>query len=132
MANGGLDTAWRIAGGEDRDLCRRWSNSGRPLAEAPGAVVIHRQSMSWSRFLRQHFNYGRGAWQHLRRNGPAADVSALRRLALGPTLTLAPFRMFAPARALPIALLAGLSQAVTLAGFLSQALRTAATSGASP
>lgn len=58
---GGLDSKWRIWGGEDRDLCRRWRDSGRRLVACPSAKVKHFHALTFRQFLDQQFRYGRGA-----------------------------------------------------------------------
>ncbi len=60
FAIGGLDTTWPMCG-EDRDLCARWTESGRDLIYVPAAVVEHFHVLDGERFWRQHYNYGRGA-----------------------------------------------------------------------
>ena len=62
VAAGGFDERYQHAAGEDRELCDRFARGGRPLAYAPSAVVCHSHDLSFTRFLRQHFTYGRGAW----------------------------------------------------------------------
>jgi GT2 family glycosyltransferase len=58
---GGFDPNFPLAAGEDRELCDRWRQSGFGLAHAPNAVVHHAHEMDFRGFVRQHFNYGRGA-----------------------------------------------------------------------
>jgi glycosyltransferase involved in cell wall biosynthesis len=62
---GGFDGAFSIAS-EDRDLCDRWEASGRALRFVEDAVVRHDPSLNFARFVRQHFNYGRGAFSYQR------------------------------------------------------------------
>jgi len=57
---GGFDEAFRYA--EDRELCARWTRSGRRFVHAPDAVVVHTRRLEVGDFLRQHYGYGRGAW----------------------------------------------------------------------
>jgi GT2 family glycosyltransferase len=57
---GGFDPAFPIAAGEDRDFCDRWLAEDWPMLRVPDAVVGHAHRLSLGRFLRQHFNYGRG------------------------------------------------------------------------
>ncbi|MGD2128218.1 MAG: glycosyltransferase [Lysobacterales bacterium] len=59
---GGFDADFRIAS-EDRDLCDRWLQSGRNLQFAGGAIVSHDPHLHLRGFIRQFFNYGRGAYQ---------------------------------------------------------------------
>jgi GT2 family glycosyltransferase len=59
---GGFDESFRRAAAEDRDLCERWSGAGLPLALARSAVVTHGSVHgSFTRYVAQHFRYGRGA-----------------------------------------------------------------------
>jgi glycosyltransferase involved in cell wall biosynthesis len=70
-AIGGFDTGFPRPGGEDRELCERWHRSGRPLREAPAAVVDHHHAMGLRGLVRQHVNYGRGAYDVHRRRASA-------------------------------------------------------------
>ena len=58
----GFDESFPLAGGEDRDFCRRWLESGRRLVYEPAAVIRHSHALTLGGFLRQQFGYGRGAW----------------------------------------------------------------------
>lgn len=58
---GGFNPRYRYAGGEDRGLSDRWRHSGNPMIYLPHACVFHFHDLTLRRFLRQHFNYGRGA-----------------------------------------------------------------------
>jgi len=60
---GGFDTTFPLAAGEDRAFCAHWLNNGWKMIYAPDAVVFHAHQMSLTGFLRQHFNYGRGAFR---------------------------------------------------------------------
>jgi GT2 family glycosyltransferase len=60
-AIGGFDTAFPGAGGEDRELCLRWAHAGHRLVYAPEAIVFHAHDMNFTKFVRQHLAYGRGA-----------------------------------------------------------------------
>jgi glycosyltransferase involved in cell wall biosynthesis len=57
---GGFDETFRYA--EDREICARWTRSGRRFIHAPDAVVVHTRRLELGDFLRQHYGYGRGAW----------------------------------------------------------------------
>ena len=68
VAIGGFDESFGEAAAEDRDLCARWVDSGRVIAKAPAARVVHHHHLSPAGYWRQHFGYGRGAWAfHSRR-----------------------------------------------------------------
>lgn len=65
-AIGGFDERFTVLACEDRDLCDRWTHSGRTLAYAPDAVIRHAHAMGVAGFVRQHFAYGRGAHHYHR------------------------------------------------------------------
>ncbi len=80
-----------LAAAEDRELCDRWVAGGGRLAYVEEARVAHHHPMSPVGFLRQHFNYGRGAFSYHRRR--------LRRSAEG--LRPEPLRFYADLLAYP-------------------------------
>jgi GT2 family glycosyltransferase len=57
---GGFDVSFPLAASEDRELCDRWLHAGRRMIYAPDVIVHHAHALTWQRFWRQHFNYGRG------------------------------------------------------------------------
>jgi GT2 family glycosyltransferase len=57
---GGFTTAIPSATAEDKEFCDRWRVHGLSLAHVPSAVVHHAHELTFTQFLRQHFNYGRG------------------------------------------------------------------------
>lgn len=59
-AVGGFQTSIPSATAEDKEFCDRWRAHGLALAHVPSAVVHHAHDLTWARFLRQHFDYGRG------------------------------------------------------------------------
>jgi GT2 family glycosyltransferase len=62
MEIGGFDEGFALAAAEDRDFCERWRALGYELQYAPNAVVDHAHKLGFTRFNRQHFAYGRGAF----------------------------------------------------------------------
>jgi glycosyltransferase involved in cell wall biosynthesis len=58
---GGFDHTFPLAAAEDREFCERWQRSGRRLLYNEAAVVQHWHLLDFRTFVRQHFNYGRGA-----------------------------------------------------------------------
>lgn len=58
---GGFDRKFAGAGGEDREFCARCVRQGLEFEFVSEAVIVHLHDLSLRRFLRQHFNYGRGA-----------------------------------------------------------------------
>jgi glycosyltransferase involved in cell wall biosynthesis len=74
---GGFTAAIPSGTAEDKDFCDRWRASGLSLAHAPAALVYHAHDLGFRRFVRQHFNYGRGilAFRLLRRSRAGRVVS---------------------------------------------------------
>ena len=71
---GAFDESFPRPGGEDRELCERWRETGGALRFVPDAVVHHQHTMGLAGFWRQHRNYGRGAYEvHRRRADRAGD-----------------------------------------------------------
>jgi glycosyltransferase involved in cell wall biosynthesis len=120
FAIGGLDRSWRIAGGEDRDLCARWIRAGLKLRYEPSAEVLHYHHLTLRGFLRQHFNYGRGAWRYYTNESRPRSFEPLR---LYPSLLCAPFRQLSLRKALPVCGLVLLAQFSTFAGFVAAAIQ---------
>jgi len=119
---GGLDPTWNIAGGEDRDLCARWSNAGRRLVYAPEARVFHFHRLTLSQFLMQHFCYGRGATRFLRVS-ETREQHGRHSKCIGFYLDLfrAPFQDHPPRLAGLILALVLLAQIATASGMISEA-----------
>jgi len=118
---GGFDESFRIAAAEDRDFCDRWVERGHPMVFADVAVVDHAPNLSLRRFLRQHFNYGRGA-QHL-------HVARLRRGLVRPRieplrfyrgLLAAAFNGRSNRNRLALVVLLALTQAVYVTGYAAE------------
>ena len=67
---GGFDDSFPLAAAEDRDFCDRWRQHGGRLRNAPKAAMAHAHPLTFRGFIRQHFNYGRGAFHfhRLRKN----------------------------------------------------------------
>lgn len=59
-AVGGFTMSIPSATAEDKELCDRWRTHGLALAHVPSAIVYHAHHLTFTQFLRQHFNYGRG------------------------------------------------------------------------
>lgn len=74
---GGFDAAYHRAAAEDRELCDRWTQAGRKLIYTPAAMVRHAHQLSVPAFVRQHFQYGRGAL-HFRQSRAARDAEPVR------------------------------------------------------
>ena len=64
---GGFDESFPLPAAEDRDFCARWTRSGGSMVYTPAAIVYHAHALDVSRFVQQHFRYGRGAYQFRKR-----------------------------------------------------------------
>jgi GT2 family glycosyltransferase len=76
-ALGGFDPSFRTS--EDRDLCDRWTESGRRLLTAPDAVVRHAHRFDAREFFRVHRGYGRGAYRFHRAHAGRSGEHGLGR-----------------------------------------------------
>jgi glycosyltransferase involved in cell wall biosynthesis len=61
---GGFDTSFSRAAAEDRDLCDRLLFRGKKIVFAAEITVLHAHALNFRTFFRQHFNYGRGAYDY--------------------------------------------------------------------
>jgi GT2 family glycosyltransferase len=127
---GGFDARFALAAGEDRDFSRRWLASGRPIVDAPDALVTHAHRLSFSGFLRQHFNYGRGAFT-FHETSPESRLAALGFYA---GLVASPLHISGESRLKRSALVGLLasSQVATAVGYLWQATSEHRRSSTSP
>lgn len=121
---GGFDTSIPSRTAEDKEFCDRWREKGYKMVWIPEAVIHHAHGLTLWRFVRQHFDYGRGILafrlMRLRRSGGRflpESLSFYFRLILHPL-----GRERLPA-ALRLMILLAISQAATAAGALFAALR---------
>lgn len=121
---GGFDARhFRLAGGEDRDFCARWRQRGWLLRQVNDAVIFHRHHMDFSRFWRQCFHYGRGAWTFHKLEQLRGENSLVRdsRLHFNLPLKLWPLWLRLPWKTRFAALpLLGVWQLANLLGFAHQ------------
>jgi GT2 family glycosyltransferase len=112
---GGFDRNWELCGGEDREFCRRWRESGRQLVIRRSASVVHYRPMTLGQFLDQQYRYGRGASRFLKK-GKAQPL----RFYTG--LIATGFRGTRPHPRILTGSLVMLSQAAVSSGFLAERL----------
>lgn len=123
---GGFDGVNFPKAAEDRDLCRRWRESGYRCLYEPGAAVYHSHHLTFITFCRQHFNYGRGAARFHRsctsgENNPAQAALGFH---LNPmNWLLHPFKSEKGWKAIKLCSLLALWQALNLAGFSFEIIR---------
>ncbi len=122
---GGFDLRFRLAGGEDRDFCDRWTSSGLGLLYLPEAVVYHSHRLTLAGFLRQHFTYGRGAWHFHRaraeRGGPPVAMEP-REFFTG--MLAWPFSRPRLSRRMTISILMGVSVGMNILGYAYERWRS--------
>lgn len=123
-AAGGFDPTFRLAAGEDRDLCARLVEAGNALRYVPEAVVEHWHALSLRSFVRQHLNYGRGSRQ-FRRTARQRRGARVAGPAAGFYVDLLglPFRRTRSPRAVVLSVLLACSQLATATGYLIEAAR---------
>ena len=117
----GFDTGFPRPGGEDRELCERWHRDGRPLLEAPDAVMHHHHAMGVRGLIRQHVNYGRGAYTvHRLRADAGGGRVRIEPLRFYLRLVTYPFGRAPLPRALLLSLLLVVTQAANAWGFFAE------------
>lgn len=121
LSLGGFDESFPRAAAEDRDLCERWREAGRPLLYQEGARVTHHLNSSLSRYVRQHLRYGQGAsYLRLARRRRGHVSPKVEPLTFYIRLVTFPLRRGITLRAAGLMMLAILSQAAYVAGFYSE------------
>ncbi len=118
---GGFDPRFRLAGGEDRDFCDRWTVSGKPMVYVRDAVVHHSHRLNLRGFLRQHFTYGRGAWHfHKARADRGAGPVRVEPLSFLTGMLAYPFKGKCARRPLAVSLLIGASVGMNALGYFHE------------
>jgi glycosyltransferase involved in cell wall biosynthesis len=75
---GGFDTEFYKAASEDREFCDRWRYSKNRMIYVPQAIIRHEHHMGLRSFLKQHMNYGRGAFHFHRIRSQRQSGSIIR------------------------------------------------------
>jgi len=123
LSHGGFTDAIPSRTAEDKEFCDRWIARGGRLTFVPDAVVHHAHDLTFARFLRQHFGYGRGILafrlMRRRRNGARLVPEPLR---FYTGLVASPLRDGRGGRRWRAVLLIAAAQAATVAGALREAL----------
>ncbi len=123
QALGGCDPGFGFLAAEDRDFVDRWQQTGGRLELCTSTQVRHEHRSSLGGFVRQYFNYGRGAWHfhQLRRQRRREGIWTHARLHSElPIRLVEPIRQVSPRLRLKTILLIGVWQLSNLAGFLWQ------------
>ncbi len=118
---GGFSSAYPRAAGEDRELCDRWQHEGHRIMHAPEAVVYHSHHLGARTFLRQHFQYGCGAFHyHQHRARHRGQLLRIEPPAFYLRLFAYPFQKLPWGQALRVVPLLIAAQAANAAGFFWQ------------
>jgi cellulose synthase/poly-beta-1,6-N-acetylglucosamine synthase-like glycosyltransferase len=131
-ALGGFDTSYAPVGGEDRDLCARWIESGRHMSYVPDALVHHLKQLTLSAFVRQHFRYGRGARRFHRSRVLRGGGRNIPEPGFYVELARQGGAHAGGLGRIPMAALLATSQIANAAGYLLELRNGGATKGASP
>lgn len=120
----GFDPSFPLPAAEDRDLCRRWRKMGGRLRFIPAARISHAHNLNFRGFLRQHFNYGRGAF-HFHKLRSIDENSKITPEPLGfyKKLLFYPFRARGKRAGTALFVLFLLTQISTVSGFFYQKLK---------
>jgi GT2 family glycosyltransferase len=116
---GGFDERFPLAAGEDRDFCDRWVAQDLPMTFAADARIRHAHRLGFASFIRQQWNYGRGA-HHFRESRLRRGASPLRPQPLSFYLNLLryPYRGGTTPKATVEAALLAASQGMNALGYL--------------
>jgi glycosyltransferase involved in cell wall biosynthesis len=132
---GGCDSRFGFLAAEDRDLIDRWQRAGGRLELCFGdARVRHEHRASLRGFVRQYFNYGRGAWHFHRlrqRSSQGRLMSDARLHMTWPRLLAKPMSKVPSRMRLQVLLLIAVWQVANVAGFLWQSAACRGESGKS-
>ncbi len=115
----GFNTTFPLSAGEDREFCDRWLGQNYALIYVPEALVYHAHELTFSKFWRQQFNYGCGAF-HFHQICSQRDRTHSRLESLRFYVNLLTYPLHQRVRPVVlVTVLFALSQAATLAGILS-------------
>lgn len=120
-ACGGFDERLPLAAAEDREFCRQWQLTGRPMEFVANALVIHEHPLNLHKLLRQQFNYGRGAMQSRRLQQNAQTGKRPEGLGFYWHILSAHWRRFPLPEALAISALISLGQCAMISGAIWEA-----------
>ena len=122
---GGFDTSFPRAAAEDREFCDRWRHTGRAIVYAPDAIIYHAHALNARKYLRQHLNYGRGAYHFHRIHARREREGKIRVEPLSFYLDLirAPVKQAHGWHRLKLSTLLFASQAANTAGYALERLR---------
>ena len=132
LALGGCDESFGRLAAEDREFASRWKASGRKMVAEPAAIVVHDHRQDLPGYIRQYFNYGKGAWvYHCRTkshdNGVLVSAASAHFGLLGRLGR--PLRRLNFGMRLKVLLLLAAWEVSNLAGFAWQSIRPSSDNG---
>ncbi len=113
---GGFDSSFRTS--EDREFCDRLIHKGYSLVYRPEAIVRHYHDLELATFFRQHFSYGRGAYQYHRVRALRSDTQLRPETGYYLSVFRRAFDSRLSRRPFSVAALLGLWQIATISGFM--------------
>lgn len=119
-AIGGFAADFPRAAAEDRELCDRWQFEGNEMVYEPSALIEHFHHLSLASYVRQHFNYGRGAYEVQRLRRLRGIASRLEPLRFYVDLVRFPFGRQPFHRAVVVTALLGVAQVANAMGYFWQ------------
>lgn len=78
IPHGGFDPAFRTS--EDRELCSFYTSRRLILCYEPEAIIYHIHRLSFLKFYKQHFSYGRGAYRFHCKSGKKSSIKTMGHL----------------------------------------------------
>ena len=113
----GFDVSFPLAAAEDRDLCDR-SNRVYPMVYVPTAKIEHFHKLNLISFWKQHFSYGRGAFNFYKTGFErSSQVTKVKQLSFYSQLLFYPFTENLTQPKILISSLFFLSQIANVAGY---------------
>lgn len=122
LAAGAFETSFNSPGGEERELCDRWVQSGFRFLYAPEVLVYHRHVLSPRSFWQQHYIYGRGAFHYREVQALKSHKVPLEPFSFYWNLVRYPLTNSHSKQPWVLAALMGLSQAATVTGYFRERL----------
>jgi GT2 family glycosyltransferase len=120
---GGFAETFPLAAAEDRDLCARWAQMST-LRFVPSAIIRHSQDLTLRTFWRQHWRYGRGAFQFWQcRQAEGQPGRKLNKLEFYQGMCLYPFSRLPVIQAAAISALFAISQIASAGGYFREKSR---------
>jgi len=114
----GFDEIFFLMGAEEREFCDRWMDHGYQMIYAPKVIVYHSHTLTFRTFVRQHFNYGRGAFYfHQVRAKRGHQQIKVEPGAFYLNLLRYPFTQKYRSKALLLSILLVISQVANITGF---------------